>query len=250
VIYKSLDILPIWNCYNVQQKDLRYLLKLKSYDTLPEPEIIEILKEGFNIFNPFRKRHTVDIYNWTYEDLKSTWDELQYQLDANSIDLRQPLLKFTIWESYLDYLLTGSDNNLNKHYAVYRTDLDKNITNVSLSNPVLLEIATDLKRKKTKVSLWTLGVLATFADKTFQSFGDMYRELSNTLNNYDQLLHVRMYLIDGIKYELKKEYNLMDEVADLEYLLKTKINVKKCSVSKYNAYKNKASELIKNQRNG
>ena len=84
--YRSLEELPVWNWHKAKQGDLRYILRLDDYDTLPDVEVRqedwESIEQEF--FNKFGKSGTGGYYFDKFIELqRAIRDMIVYTCDES-----------------------------------------------------------------------------------------------------------------------------------------------------------------------
>lgn len=101
--YRSLEELPIWNWDRAKQGDLRYILKLDDYDTLPDvevrPEDWERLEQEF--FDKFGKSGTGGYYFDKYMELQRAIRDMVIYTCDESPKLSKTKVKITKLEREL-----------------------------------------------------------------------------------------------------------------------------------------------------
>jgi len=83
--------------------------------------------------------------------------------------------------------------------------------------------------------------LLPLKDIVFEKVDEFYKILRKYLSYKEVLMH-RLTIFKCVFYELRHLFNLMDEAAKIEDILKIQIDVTTCSVAKYYAYRKRAKE--------
>lgn len=214
-IYSNINVLPIYQYHQViKSGSLKYLYKLDNYDDVE-------VKESDN--------------------LQDVWQNINYDFGQGTLNLKFQRLKLQCLESQLDYLINGKEVAYNKYFAQYKKELDKMFTSYTITERTLLYLAKNGYEEDTVIKLMPL------LDISHETYFDLYREIKSLLD-YEATLAIRMDLTDSLDYKPKKEYDLMDDVAQLEIILKKDIDIMTCSVAKFYSYKKLAKQKLSNAK--
>jgi hypothetical protein len=244
-IYDHADFCPIWNHEKVKETgDLRYLLKLESYSKLPDIEIIDrdiTYHKRLWLFNSKKEKTVVNIYNYTEKDLASAWENVNYTIDSDLLELGFPLLRQKCWIAFNGWKSGAPEKEYNTYFAQLRMKADNLYYNFKIGARAVQSMA--------EYSLpWiTIFKMSDLYDQTFRKFNDVYHAMKERLS-YDELLNVRLIIFDAIDCDFDKEQSISKEVTAIERELGINIDIHKCSVNKYYAYRKQMIDIINKRK--
>jgi hypothetical protein len=236
-IFKNIGLLPIWNYFQIAHtKDLRYMLVLENYNDMPTPKIV-----GKRIsFNPFE---LVITYDFTPDELKGYWKDIHKQFSEDTLNNSTKRLEFEMWDAYFDWVTTGRDRVYNARFARYRADLDTNYTRWILSSDNVIELF-----KKYKQNSGIEGVVASM-DKEFETLEAFFNSVKNN-TTFEGYMNVRPWCIEQMNCKEVRQTSWVDEVTDIEYILKKPIDIYRTSVEQYMSYRKRAKEISQQLERG
>ena len=213
IIYDAIDNCPIWN-FEKAKSDVRYLLKLDSYSNLPDKADSKQLTSAFNKI---------------ISEMQTGWVSVSV--------LRKKLAAQQGLNSYLRSPNAMLRNQINRDLASLQIEIDESID--------YLMITENLVR-----SLFSIGH-QNFAEHLKKLIGKPYKSIREITYGFRKELNVNdvflgLYdFIDLVECEPKKQGSLMEQIINMELILKTQIDPHVCTIEKFYLLRSMAQERAK-----
>jgi len=238
-IYNHPDLCPIWNYMQViRESDLRFLLVLDDYINMPDKQYSNEVKKGWWIFKKTRK---ILNNHYTDNELKTAWDNINYNFEEGTLDLSFEILKMECWEAYIKWRTDRMVQNYHRLFGKLKNKIEGLYKNYKIGDQAIQCLIVN------EIPVRIVMKLQKIHNQEFKAFSDLYIKLTNILE-YEDLLMIRLYLSEACDFEVKHLGSFNDELTSIERILSIQIDPHKVSVSKYFSYRKKAQDIIKESR--
>lgn len=219
--------LPIWNYYQaVEKNDYRYCIILEDYGTLP------------------------DVTPENISDCKKVLEDARALFPKYSFNLKLIEKRIRAWDDFYFYLKNKSENAYNRSFAEY-----KMLLNIEMGSVVIdkHQFITSIAEVNYFNDIDLVAKIFPVVNVVFKSINELYDKL-RTLLDYNELLKVRMFIIESLLYESEIEnHDIMNEVTTVEmglskFNIQISIDIFTTSIVKYMLYRSQLYELVKKQK--